>query len=96
MTVNQLIEELTKLQERGFGKCKLKLHVPTYYIEDGDIRENHYCKEKAEDLVLDADLYVGDGSQYKNLVLPYAGFELCTKAKFEKDRKKWEKEMEED
>lgn len=96
MTINQLIEELTKLQERGFGKCKLKKHVPTYYIEGDGIRENNYCKEKTEDFELDANFYVGDGSEYKNIVLPYAGFELCTKAKFEKDRKKWEKELEED
>ena len=96
MTVNQLIEELTKLQEHGFGKCKLKKHVPTYYIDGDDIRENNYCKEKTEDFELDADFYVGNGSDYKNLVLPYASFELCTKAKFEKDRKKWEKELEED
>ena len=45
MTVNQLIEELTKLQERGFGKCKLKKHVPTYYLDGDGIRENNYCKE---------------------------------------------------
>lgn len=96
MTINQLIEELTKLQERGFGKCKLKKHVPTYYIDDNGIRENNYCKEKTEDFELDANFYVGDGSEYKNIVLPYASFELCTKAKFEKDRKKWEKELEED
>lgn len=96
MTVNQLIEELTRLQERGFGKCKLKKHVPTYYIDGDDICVNNYCKEQSEDFELDADFYVGNGSDYKNLVLPYAGFKLCTKDKFEKDRKKWEKELEED
>ena len=96
MTVNQLIKELTRLQERGFGKCKLKKHVPTYYIDGDDICVNNYCKEQSEDFELDADFYVGNGSDYKNLVLPYAGFKLCTKDKFEKDRKKWEKEMEED
>ena len=66
------------------------------YIDGDDICVNNYCKEQSEDFELDADFYVGNGSDYKNLVLPYAGFKLCTKDKFEKDRKKWEKEMEED
>ena len=40
---------LTVGKETSESKCKLKHNVPTYYIDDGDIRENHYCKELKED-----------------------------------------------
>lgn len=32
---------LTVGKETSESKCKLKHNVPTYYIDNGDIRENH-------------------------------------------------------
>lgn len=94
MTIDELIKELSELSERGFGSVELRKHVPVLYTDkDGRIYENMY-KMKDEEFEFDSHNYVGDGSDYACLVLPYGGHETCSIEEYKNDKLEWEKDLE--
>lgn len=96
MTIDELIKELSELSERGFGSVELRKHVPILYTDkDGTIYENMF-RMKDEEFEFDSHIYVGDGSDYTYLVLPYGGHETCSIENYNNDREEWEKSLEEE
>lgn len=94
MTIDELIKELSELSERGFGGVELRKHVPVFYTDkDGTIYENMF-RMKDEEFEFDSHIYVGDGSDYAYLVLPYGGHESCSIEDYNNDRLEWEKDLE--
>lgn len=96
MTIDELIKELSELSERGFGSVELRKHVPVFYTDkDGTIYENMF-RMKDEEFKFDSHDYVGDGSDYTCLVLPYGCHETCSIEEYNNDREEWEKDLEEE
>lgn len=94
MTINELIKELSELSERGFGSVELRKHVPVLYTDkDGTIYENLY-RMRDEEFKFDSHDYVGDGSDYACIVLPYGCHETCSIEEYKKDKLEWEKDLE--
>lgn len=96
MTIDELIKELSELSERGFGSVELRKHVPVFYTDkDGTIYENMF-RMKDEEFKFDSHDYVGDGSDYACIVLPYGCHETCSIEEYNNDREEWEKDLEEE
>lgn len=96
MTIDALIKELSELSERGFGQVELRKHVPILYADkDGTIYENMF-RMKDEEFKFDSHDYVGDGSDYACLVLPYGCHETCSIEEYNNDKEEWESEIEND
>ena len=96
MTIDELIKELSELSERGFGSVELRKHVPVFYTnKDGTIYENMF-RIKDEEFKFDSHDYVGDGSDYACIVLPYGCHETCSIEDYNNDRLEWEKDLEEE
>ena len=96
MTIDELIKELSELSERGFGSVELRKHVPVFYTDkDGTIYENMF-RMKDEEFKFDSHDYVGDGSDYACIVLPYGCHETCSIEEYNNDREELEKDLEEE
>lgn len=94
MTIDEFIKELSELSERGFGGVELRKHVPVLYTDkDGTIYENMY-RMRDEEFKFDSHDYVGDGSDYACLILPYGGHETCSIEEYKNDKLEWEKDLE--
>lgn len=94
MTIDELIKELSELSERGFGSVELRKHIPILYTDkDGTIYENMF-RMKDEEFTFDSQIYVGNGSDYECIVLPYGGHEMCSIEEYKNDKEEWKKDLE--
>lgn len=95
MTIKDLVNELNKLVEAGYGEAKATIGIPTLYVsEDGDVENNYYCDE-TEDFEFSAKFYIENKNIDKELneiKLHQSYYNTCSCWDFYDDRKECEGE----
>lgn len=92
MKIKDLVNELSKLVEAGYGEAKATIGIPTLYVsEDGDISRNEY-RHETKDITFSAKDYIkgSPDTRIPEIPLQNASWDKCSYDDFRNDYKECE------